>query len=438
MALERLAHTCAVVLAYKFQPAHAVRITGLAEAAAHPSAGVIVFDGVANDVLADLPQIQRVACESFMLQRQVHHHQRNACSLRLGARNIQHLVQLACQTIGGLSQRLLLRAIQRQHVVYQRQQIARRGLRLLPAGLHQRHILRVPPDDLQHTHDDVDGCAYVVAHAAKEVRLGLVRRCGTLYFLFQLLLVRQLPPFAVLAEPDQQQCRHHRRQRVHAEGGDQHILCLREHKVCRQEHIQAVLLVSLPCTEERAVRAELGQLAARGGGGLQRTDEGHLVHRQVPLLRRAAAHHALAVGDVGVDPVIEQRLVARQQALDGRTVGGDDRVRLEADAEDDAGIFDARHGCYVVYRAVTGQAAGEDLFRVVHDGADRLIGVVIAPVHVRTGAELDLQILVQHQHAGYALTLGVPRQLLVGAVLPHHTLALRHLLRLLRQPHEAL
>ena len=35
---------------------------------------------------------------------------------------------------------------------------------------------------------------------------------------------------------------------------------------------------------KNAVRAELGQLAARGGGGLQRTDEGHLVHRQVPLL----------------------------------------------------------------------------------------------------------------------------------------------------------
>ena len=251
MALERLAHACAVILAYKFQPAHAIRITGLAEAAAHPSAGVIVFDGVANDVLADLPHIQRVACELFMLQRQVHHHQCNACALRLGARNIQHLVQLACQTIGGLSQRLLLRAIQCQYVVYQCQQIPRRGLRLLPAGLHQRHILRVPPDDLQHTHDDVDGCAYVVAHAAKEVRLGLVRRCGTLYFLFQLLLVRQLPPFAVLAEPDQQQCRHHRRHRVHAEGGDQHIFCLREHKVCRQEHIQAVLLVHPTHTEKR-------------------------------------------------------------------------------------------------------------------------------------------------------------------------------------------
>ena len=277
-----------------------------------------------------------------------------------------------------------------------------------------------------------------MAHAAKEVRLGLVRRAGAAHLLLQMVLVVHLATLALLRGAEHQQRRQDRRQRVDAEGGDHHVLAQDEHVFIGEEHIQAVLLVSLPCTEERAVRAELGQLAARGGGGLQRTDEGHLVHRQVPLLRRAAAHHALAVGDVGVDPVIEQRLVARQQALDGRTVGGDDRVRLEADAEDDAGIFDARHGCYVVYRAVTGQAAGEDLFRVVHDGADRLIGVVIAPVHVRTGAELDLQILVQHQHAGYALTLGVPRQLLVGAVLPHHTLALRHLLRLLRQPHEAL
>ena len=145
MALERLAHTCAVVLAYKFQPAHAVRITGLAEAAAHPSAGVIVFDGVANDV---------------------------------------------------------------------------------------------------------DGCAYVVAHAAKEVRLGLVRRAGAAHLLLQTVLVVHLATLALLRGVEHQQRRQDRRQRVDAEGGDHHVLAQDEHVFIGEEHIQAVLLVHPTHTEK--------------------------------------------------------------------------------------------------------------------------------------------------------------------------------------------
>ena len=438
--MEFLAHAHAVVLTGEAETAHAVAVLLLAEGTAHLSAGAAVFDGVADDVLADLAQIEGVAGEVVVRQQKLRLRQHHAGRLRLLPRQQQHVAQLRRQAEGRLrfQRRLFLRAVQRQHVVHQLQKVAGGGLRLAAALLDLCAVVRLPPDDLQHTHDDVDGGADVVAHAAEEAGFRLIRCGGAAHLLLQTVLVVLLATLALLRGAEHQQRRKDRRQRVDAEGGDHHVLALLEHVFIGEEHVQAVLMVLLPGTEKRTVRMELGQLAAHGGGGLQRMDEGHLVHRQVPLLRHAAAHHALAVGDVGVDLVIEQRLVARQQALDGRTIGGDDRARLEADAEDDAGTLDARHGCYVVHRAVTGQAAGEDLLRVVHDGADRLVGVVIAPIHVRAGAELDLQILVQHQHAAYALTLGVPRQLLVGAVLPHQTLAIRHLLRLLRQPHEAL
>ena len=92
--LELLAHTHAVVLADKRQPADAVRVIGGTEAAAHLAAGKAVFDGVADDILADLPQIQRVALELVIFQRHLLCFHRHALGLRLRPRQQHDLIQL--------------------------------------------------------------------------------------------------------------------------------------------------------------------------------------------------------------------------------------------------------------------------------------------------------------------------------------------------------
>ena len=94
MLLELLAHAHAVVLADKRQPADAVRVIGGTEAAAHLAAGKAVFDGVADDILADLPQIQRVALELVIFQRHFLCFHRHALGLRLRPRQQHDLIQL--------------------------------------------------------------------------------------------------------------------------------------------------------------------------------------------------------------------------------------------------------------------------------------------------------------------------------------------------------
>lgn len=119
-------------------------------------------------------------------------------------------------------------------------------------------------------------------------------------------------------------------------------------------------------------------------------------------------------------------------------VGRDNRAALPPHTEHHARLHRPRSGSYIVHHAVPRQTPGKYLLRILHDVADRLIGIQVAPVHVHTAGIYRLQRIVQHQHAAYALLLCIFSQLLIAARPPLQSVAIRQLLRLLCQAHQAL
>ena len=119
-------------------------------------------------------------------------------------------------------------------------------------------------------------------------------------------------------------------------------------------------------------------------------------------------------------------------------VGRDNRAALLPHTEHHARLHRPRSGSYIVHHAVPRQTPGKYLLRILHDVADRLIGIQVAPVHVHAVGIHRLQRIFQHQHAAYALLLCIFSQPLIAALPPLQSVAIRQLLHLLCQAHQAL
>ena len=164
--------------------------------------------GIGNDIHHDLPQIQRITLQRLLFAAYLRGLQLDPAGL--GA-FLRHDIQLMhrigkqkCRSAFCFLRRPCIHLVDGQNIIDQLQQIFRGSLSLAPAAFQQRCIGRVAVGDLQHTQNNIDGCADIMAHPAQQLRLapvckGLVAGCG-----FQLFLVFQLGLFLLpYARPGQ-------------------------------------------------------------------------------------------------------------------------------------------------------------------------------------------------------------------------------------------